>query len=230
MKTIGLLGGMSWQSTTHYYRLLNEGIHNRLGGLHSARIVMLSVDFQTIERLMADGDWPRAGELLAADAQRIEAAGADFLLLGTNTMHKVADEIQAAISIPLLHIADAAGAELAARGVTTVGLLGTRFTMLEEFYRKRLAAARDIEVLIPPKSDVDIVDAVIFGELCKGIIRDSSRREYLRIIEELHRRGAAGVLLGCTEIGMLVGEGDTGVALYDTTAIHAGAAVELALA
>ena len=226
-KTAGLLGGMSWESTALYYRLINEGVRNRLGGLHSARIVMVSVNFQEIEHLQATGDWQQAGELLAADARRIEAAGADFLLLCTNTMHKVADQIQAVITIPLVHLADATASQLASQQVKTVGLLGTRFTMVEEFYRSRLRSPHNIEVLIPSPDDVDIIHRIIFEELCKGIVHDSSRQEYLRIIADLHRRGAEGVILGCTEIGMLIHQQDTPVPLYDTTTLHAEAAIEL---
>jgi len=227
IKTAGLLGGMSWESTALYYRLLNEGVRSRLGGLHSARIAMVSVDFQIIEALQASGDWQQAGALLAADARRIEAAGADFLLLCTNTMHKVADQLEAAISIPLVHLADATADRLASQQVKTVGLLGTRFTMVEDFYRSRLGSAHNIEVLIPSDDDIESIHRIIFAELCKGIHHDSSRREYLRIIDDLHRRGAEGVILGCTEIGMLVHQEDTLVPLYDTTTIHAEAAIDL---
>lgn len=226
-KTAGLLGGMSWESTALYYRLINEGVRNRLGGLHSARIAMVSVDFQEIEHLQAAGDWQQAGALLAADARRLEAAGADFLLLCTNTMHKVAEQIQAATTIPFVHLADATANRLASQQVKTVGLLGTRFTMVEEFYRSRLRSPHNIEVLIPSPDDVDIVHRIIFEELCKGVRHDASRQEYLRIIHDLHRRGAEGVILGCTEIGMIIHQQDTPVPLYDTTTIHAEAAIEL---
>jgi len=229
MKTIGLLGGMSWESTAQYYRLINTAIRKRLGGLHSARIILLSVDFQVIEKLQAGNDWQQAGELLAVEARRVEAAGADFLLLCTNTMHKVADQLASAISIPLVHLADATGAYLSARGVERVGLLGTRFTMAEDFYRRRLQASRNIEVVIPSEQDMTLVNDIIFGELCRGIIRESSRRTYLRIIREMHKAGAEGIILGCTEIGLLVGDDDTDIPLFDTTAIHARAAVDLAL-
>lgn len=230
MKTIGMLGGMSWESTTLYYRLINEGIRERLGGLHSARIAMLSVDFQVIEQLQASGDWQRAGDLLADDCRRIEAAGADFLLICTNTMHKVAEQIQAAISIPLLHLADATADRIAADGIATAGLLGTRFTMEEDFYRGRLSQRHGLEVLIPAEADMDIIHRVIFEELCRGKIRNASKQEFLRIIDDLHQRGAGGIILGCTEICLLVQQGDTRVPLYNTTEIHARAAVEMALA
>lgn len=226
MKTAGLLGGMSWESTALYYRLINEGVRNRLGGLHSARIAMISVDFQVIEALQSTGDWQQAGELLAADARRIEMAGADFLLLCTNTMHKVADRIQQSISIPLVHLADATADTLVSHHVKTVGLLGTRFTMEEEFYRCRIGSSHDIDVLIPSEDDIQVVHRIIFDELCKGVFLDSSRRQYLQIINDLHRRGAEGVILGCTEIGMLIHQRDTSVPLYDTTAIHAAAAID----
>lgn len=229
MKTIGLLGGMSWQSTALYYRLLNKGINDRLGKMHSARIVMLSVDFQEIEQLMTRGDWQQAGDLLIADARRAENAGADFLLLCTNTMHKIADRLQGAISIPLLHIADATAHKLASRNVAKIGLLGTRFTMVEDFYRARLHSCRGIDAIIPSGKDLDIVHDIIFQELCQGIINDSSRQEYLRIIDTLRQEGAEGIVLGCTEICLLVSEQDTSVPLYDTTTIHVEAAINLAL-
>ena len=229
MKTIGLLGGMSWESTGLYYRLINEGIHQQLGGFHSARIAMVSVDFHEMESLMACGDWQRVGERLAADAGLVEAAGADFLLLCTNTMHKVADIVQAAISIPMLNLADATADTITSAGKQTVGLLGTRFTMEEDFYRGRLMEKHGLNVLIPTDEDMEIVHRVIFQELCKGRVRDDSRREYLRIIDSLQARGAEGVILGCTEICMLVGQADTSVPLYNTTEIHAEAAVRMAL-
>lgn len=230
MKTIGLLGGMSWESTALYYRLINETVRTRLGGLHSARVVMLSVDFQEIEAFQATGNWQVAAEILTADARRIEAAGADFLLICTNTMHKVADHIQAAISIPLLHLADATAAKITSQGCKTIGLLGTRFTMEEDFYRGRLSANHDLKVLTPSAEDMDIVHGIIFDELCRGIVSDSARREYLRIIDDLQRRGAGGIVLGCTEICMLIGAQDTTIPLYNTTEIHAEAAVSLAFA
>lgn len=229
MKTIGLLGGMSWESTAHYYRLINTGIRERLGGLHSARIVMLSVDFQEIADLQADCNWQRAAELLAGDAKLLEAAGADFLLLCTNTMHKVAEQIQAALSIPLVHLADATASRLATAKVGIVGLLGTRFTMEEDFYRERIEACHTCEVLIPSGDDITLVHDIIFQELCRGVISDASRREYLRIIDDLRRRGAEGIILGCTEIGLLVSKEQCSIPLYDTTAIHADVAVQFAL-
>ena len=229
MKTIGLLGGMSWESSALYYRILNEEVKERLGGLHSARCVMLSVDFAEIERLQMAGAWERAGALLAEEARRIEAAGAQMLLLCTNTMHKLAPQIEAAISIPFLHIADATGEAIRKAGLRTVGLLGTRFTMEEEFYADRLRQHWGLEVLIPEPADREIVHQIIYEELVLGIVRDESRREYLRIIDGLRRRGAEGIIEGCTEIGMLVAPEHTDVPLFDTTRIHALAAVDGAL-
>jgi aspartate racemase len=229
MKTIGLLGGMSWESTALYYRWINEGVRARLGGLHSAEIVMVSVDFQPIEALQMQGDWAAAGQRLAVAARQVEAAGADLLLLCTNTMHRVAPAIQAAIGIPLLHLADATAARIRAAGLERVGLLGTRFTMEQDFYRGRLAA-HGLEVLVPSAADRNLVHQIIYDELVLGTVRDTSRRTYLRIIQELQQAGAQGVIEGCTEIVMLVQQTHTSVPLFDTTAIHAAAAVELALA
>lgn len=229
MKTIGMLGGMSWESTALYYRLINEETRRRLGGLHSAPIALVSVDFEEIEALQSAGDWKQAGAVLAARAREVEAAGADFLLICTNTMHRVADEIEAAIDIPLLHLADATAARIRAAGLERIGLLGTRFTMEQDFYRGRLSAG-GIEVLVPDQADREIVHRVIYEELCLGEVRDRSRSEYLRIIDGLAAAGAEGVIEGCTEIVMLVQQGHTAVPLFDTTAIHAEEAVALALA
>lgn len=228
MKTVGLLGGMSWESTELYYRLINEGVKERLGGLHSARIAMVSVDFQPIEELQQQGEWEKAGALLADDARRVEAAGADFLLICTNTMHRVADHVEAAITIPLLHLADATAKAIRAAGLDTVGLLGTAFTMEQDFYRGRLAE-HGLSVLIPEAEDRVIVHRVIYDELVLGVVREESRAAYVRIIDRLAGRGAQGVIEGCTEIGMLVQQEHTPVPLFDTTAIHAQAAVEMAL-
>ena len=228
MKTIGLLGGMSWESTAGYYRAINEGVRDRLGGLHSAKIVMVSVDFEPVERLQHAGDWEGTAQILVDGARRIEAAGADFLLICTNTMHKVAPEIEAAIQIPLIHIADATGDVLVDRDIRTVGLLGTAFTMEQAFYRERLSDNYGLEVLIPEPEDRALVHRVIYQELCAGIVDPESRKAYLRIIDDLATRGAEAVILGCTEIGMLVGQSDTGVMLVDTTAVHARAAVDQA--
>lgn len=228
MRTIGLLGGMSWESTGLYYRIINEETKQARGGLHSAPVAMVSVDFQEIEALQHEGDWAACAEILATKAAGIESAGADFMLICTNTMHRVAPEIEAAIGIPLLHIADATASRVKAAGIERIGLLGTRFTMEQDFYRGRLEN-HDLEVLVPPKEDRDIVHRVIYGELCLGIIRDESRAEFLRIIADLVSQGAQGVIEGCTEIVMLVQQEHTDVTLFDTTAIHAEEAVVEAL-
>ncbi|MFT0548983.1 aspartate/glutamate racemase family protein [Allopusillimonas ginsengisoli] len=230
MKTIGLLGGMSWESTADYYREINQGVRARLGGLHSARIAMYSVDFAEIEKLQNTGNWEAAGVVLAQAATRVEAAGADFLLLCTNTMHKVADDISRAVSIPLLHIADATGDELQLDGIETVGLLGTAFTMQQGFYKDRLALQSGMRVLVPDDADQQVVHRIIYDELCQGVVRPESKRDYLRIIDGLAEQGAEAVILGCTEIGMLVEQADTPVKLFDTTRIHAQRAVAMALA
>ncbi|MFL7840063.1 MAG: aspartate/glutamate racemase family protein [Candidatus Promineifilaceae bacterium] len=228
MKTIGLLGGMSWESTELYYRAINEGIKARLGGLHSAKIALVSVDFQEIETLQMAGDWRQAGDRLATAARQVENAGADFLLICTNTMHKVAPQIEAEISIPLLHIADATAERIKSQGLQTIGLLGTRFTMEQDFYAGRLREKHGLEVLIPPPDEREIVHCVIYEELVLGIVRDESRRQYLQIMDNLRNRGAEGIIEGCTEIVMLVQQKHTSIPLFDTTAIHAQAAVELA--
>ncbi|KRA51038.1 aspartate racemase [Pseudoxanthomonas sp. Root65] len=230
MKTIGLIGGMSWESTVPYYRQVNEGIKARLGGLHSARVVLYSVDFHQVEQLQHAGDWAAAGDMMADAARRVQAAGADLLVLCTNTMHKVAPQIEAAVSIPLLHIADATGAAITAAGHRTVGLLGTRFTMEQDFYRQRLQQAHGLQVIVPEADDRTVVHDVIYEELCRGVIRDDARAAYRRIMDDLVARGADAIILGCTEIGLLVGAQDARVPLFDTTALHASAAVEAALA
>lgn len=230
MKCIGLLGGMSWESTVSYYQALNRGVRAQLGGLHSARVLLNSVDFAGIERLQHAGDWPATARLLAAEARKLQDGGADFLLIGTNTMHKVAPEIEAAIDIPLLHIADATAAKLRADGITRVGLLGTRFTMEQDFYNGRLQERFGLAVLVPDEAGRERVHRIIYDELCLGEIRESSRAEYLAIIAGLAAAGAEAVILGCTEIALLVGDARAAVPLYDTTAIHAEAAVALALA
>ncbi|MBC7183455.1 MAG: aspartate/glutamate racemase family protein [Marinobacter sp.] len=228
MKTIGLLGGMSWESTQTYYRLINEGVKARLGGLHSARLVLFSVDFAEIEALQHKGDWPATAEILSGAALSLQKAGADFLVIGTNTMHKVASEIEQAVRIPLLHIADATATVLAKDGITRVGLLGTRFTMEQAFYRNRLEGA-GIDVITPDGAQRDEVHRVIYEELCQGQINSDSRDAYLDIVASLSGRGAQAVILGCTEIGLLIRHADTEVPLYDTTEIHAAQAVEQAL-
>ncbi len=229
MKTIGLLGGMSWESTATYYRLLNEGVRAARGGLHSAQVLLHSVDFAPLEALQHAGDWDAIGAQLARDARRVQAGGADFLLLCTNTMHKVAPAIEAAIDIPLLHIADATAEALKRQQVHTVGLLGTGFTMEQDFYKGRLTERHGIEVLVPEQDDRRLVHRIIYEELCLGRIEPTSRSEYLRILDTLAARGAQAVILGCTEIGLLVQQRDTPVPLFDTTAIHAAQAVALAL-
>jgi aspartate racemase len=228
MKTIGLLGGMSWESTELYYRLINQKTRDTLGGLHSAPIAMVSVDFHDIERLQQADDWAAAAAVLAGHARQVEAAGADLLLICTNTMHKVADEVQAAIGIPLLHLADATAARVRAAGIDTIGLLGTRFTMEQDFYRGRLER-HGLTVIVPPEEDRAIIHRVIFDELCLGRVLDESRAEYVRIIAALEAAGAQGVIEGCTEIGMLVQQAHTPVPMFDTTMIHAEAAVAEAL-
>ncbi len=228
MKTIGLLGGMSWESTVTYYRAINEGVKRELGGLHSAKIALYSVDFEPIEKLQHAGDWAGTATILSAAARRVEAAGADCLVICTNTMHKVAADIEAAIHIPLLHIADATAEVLLRDGIKTVGLLGTGFTMKQDFYKGRLAEKYGLEVLIPGTKDRGIVHDVIYNELCLGHTTAAAKADYLRIIDELANRGAQAVILGCTEIGMLVSQGDTEVRLYDTTLIHAEKAVAFA--
>lgn len=225
MKTIGLLGGMTWESTTGYYRAINEGVKQALGGYHSASIAMFSVDFDPLEKFQQSGDWDTIAGLLAASAKKVEAAGADFLLICTNTMHKVAPAIEQAIGIPILHIADATAEVMIKDGIKRVGLLGTAFTMEQDFYRQRLSDNYGIDVMIPDDADRGIVHRVIYEELCFGNTEAGSRTEYLRIIDDLASRGAEAVILGCTEIGMLVKQADTGVRLLDTTAIHAAAAV-----
>jgi aspartate racemase len=224
MKTIGLLGGMSWESTELYYRLINEGVKAQLGGLHSAKIAMVSVNFHEIEQLQHSGDWQGAANILSGAAKQIEAAGADFLLICTNTMHKVANEVQAAISIPLLHLADATAGRITDAGITTVGLLGTNFTMEQDFYKGRLAQ-HGINVITPDESDRQTVHRVIYEELCLGKINESSRQQYLQIIDKLAASGAEAVIEGCTEITLLVQQQHTAVRLFDTTAIHAEQAV-----
>ena len=228
MKTIGLLGGMSWESTELYYRKINEETKRVRGRLHSAPLAMVSVDFQQIEELQHKDDWAACARILADKSRRIEAAGADFLLICTNTMHKVAPQIEEALGIPLLHIADATAARIKESGMSRVGLLGTRFTMEQEFYKGRLEQ-HGLEVLVPTREDREIVHRVIYEELCLGKILDGSRTEFLRIIRELEDNGASGVVEGCTEIAMLVSQAHTDVSLFDTTAIHAEEAVAEAL-
>ena len=229
MKIIGLIGGMSWESTVPYYRQINEVVKERLGGLHSAKVILYSVDFHDIEQCQRAGDWDSAGKLLANAAQSLESAGADILVLCTNTMHKVASAIEAAVRIPLFHIADATAAEIQQAGFSTVGLLGTRFTMEQDFYRDRLSKHHGLNVLIPKPEDREIVHRVIYEELCLGKIIPDSRAEYRRVMAELVAQGVKAIILGCTEISLLVGQQDSSVPLFDTTSIHARRAAEWAL-
>lgn len=228
MKTIGLLGGMSWESTVPYYRLINEAVKRRLGGLHSAKLLLHSVDFAEIEALQRTGDWEASGRQLATAARGLEAAGAELLLIGTNTMHKVAPAIEAAIGIPLLHVGDATARAVRSAGIVRVGLLGTRFTMEQDFYIDRLAS-HGLDVLVPPSADREDVHRVIYQELCAGRFEPDSRERFRRVMSDLVARGAQGIILGCTEIGLLVDDGDASVPLFDTTRLHAQAAVETAL-
>ncbi len=230
MKTIGLLGGMSWESTATYYALINQGIRRQLGGLHSAECIIYSVEFEAIEQLQRKGKWDQAAAILTEAAKKIEAAGADVLLICTNTMHKVAPAVEEAISIPLLHIADATAEALLEQQISNVGLLGTEFTMEEEFYKGRLQKKYGIKVCIPEEEERRIVHRVIFEELCCGIKNDHSREQFVKITQALADRGAQAVILGCTEIALLLRQKDTEVQLFDTTAIHSEKAVLYALA
>lgn len=229
MKTIGIIGGMSWESSIEYYRIINEAVKERLGDLHSARSLMVSVDFAEIEVLQREGRWEDATRAMINAARSVEAGGADFLIICTNTMHKMAEDVQRSIGIPLLHIADATAEVIKARGLRRVGLLGTRFTMEENFYRGRLAEKHNLEVIIPDISDRESVHRVIYNELVLGRIEPASKAEYLRIIASLADAGAEGIILGCTEIGSLVSQADSRLPLFDTTRIHALAAVQFAL-
>ena len=221
---------MSWESSIEYYRLLNQAVRERLGGLHSAECVMWSVDFAAIEQLQRSGDWNEAARRLAGLARRVEQAGAECLVLCTNTMHRLADDIQAAVDIPLLHIADATADRIRAAGVHSIGLLATRYTMEQDFYRGRLTDRHGLEVLIPSEPDLSLVHDVIYRELCQGQVREASREAYRRVIAELEAAGARGIIYGCTEIDLLVGPGDASVPVFDSTRIHVDAAVEWALA
>lgn len=228
MKTIGLIGGMSWESTVTYYQLINEAVKQALGGLHSAKILLYSVDFAEIEEYQAKGLWAESAEVLAQAAENLEKAGADFLLICTNTMHKVAPQVQSRVSIPLIHIAEATAEVLKHQGITTVGLLGTKYTMTQDFYKQKLIDA-GISVVIPDEQGVELVNRVIYDELCLGIIKEDSRQQFVSVIEDLHSRGAQGVILGCTEIGLLISQADTALPVFDTTKIHAEAAAVHAL-
>jgi aspartate racemase len=229
MQTIGLIGGMSWESTAEYYRIINERVKERLGGWHSARIVLYSVDFAEVEELQQQGDWEQATTLMVDAGQRVKAGGADFVVICTNTMHRMADEIEQQCGLPVLHIADATAAAINRTGIETVGLLGTRYTMEQDFYRGRLETNHGLEVLIPDEDGRALVHDVIYDELCLGITKEESRLRYLEIIDDLASNGAEGVILGCTEIGLLVGPEHTTTALFDTTRIHAIAAADRAI-
>ena len=228
MKTIGLIGGMSWESTIPYYRIINEEVKNRLGGLHSAKIVLYSVEFDEIEKCQSNGEWEKSGDILGNAAKAVESAGADFLLICTNTMHKVVPQIASMIDIPIIHIADATADELEKNNTRSIGLLGTKYTMTQDFYKQRLID-RGISVLIPDEGDIETVNTVIFDELCVGQISDVSRKRLKEIINKLKGKGAEGVILGCTEIGLLISQSDVDIPVFDTTVIHARKAAELAI-
>lgn len=219
MKTIGFIGGMSWESTVTYYQIVNQVIKEQLGGLHSAKVLLYSVDFHEIEACQAKGDWDKSADILSAAAMRLEQAGADFLVICTNTMHKIAPQIQACIHIPILHIAEATAEALLAQKIGTVALLGTKYTMQQRFYKDKLIAA-GINVLIPDDAGVELVNRVIYDELCLGVISPESKEAYLRIISQLKEKGAEGVILGCTEIGLLIDQADCTLPVFDTTQIH----------
>lgn len=229
MKVLGLIGGMSWESTIPYYRMINQHVKEQLGGLHSAKIILYSVDFHEIEQLQAKGDWQTAGQVLSDAALSLKRAGAEVVVVCTNTMHKVADEIETASGLPLLHIADATAAQIKQQGINKIGLLGTRYTMEQDFYRGRLTEKHDIDVITPNSVDREIINRIIYEELCLGIINETSRQDYRRIIGHLEEQGAQGIIFGCTEITLLVNAQDAKVAVFDTTAIHAKAAAQYAL-
>ncbi len=229
MRTLGLIGGMTWHSTVDYYRLINQGVQTKLGGTHSAKIVLYSVDFSPVEHMQNRGEWGALGQLMAGAARSLEGAGAEAIVICANTMHQLADDITAAVMIPLLHIADAAAAEAKKNGLKTVGLLGTRYTMEMDFYRGRLEAKHGLKVLVPDEPGRTTVHEVIYKELAHGLVRPESREAYVSVIRDLAKRGAEGVILGCTEIPMLIGEKDSPVPVFDTTALHAAAAVAFAL-
>lgn len=220
MKTIGLIGGMSWESTVTYYQIINETIKEKLGGLHSAELLLYSVDFAEIETCQAKGEWDRSADILADAAKRLEKAGADFIVICTNTMHKVAPQIQKQIRIPIIHIADATADVLNQNQIKKVALLGTKYTMTQDFYKEKLVST-GIEVIIPDAADIELINHIIYDELCLGIISDESRKQYIRIIEQLKSNGAEGVILGCTEIGLLIHQQDSSLPVFDTTQIHA---------
>jgi aspartate racemase len=229
LKTIGLIGGLSWESSAEYYRMINEAVKQRLGGLHSAQTLMFSFDFAAIERLQHAGDWDAATERMIDAARRLERGGADLLIICSNTMHRMANEVQAAVSIPLMHIADPTAEQIKAAGIQRIGLLGTRYTMEQDFYRGRLTDVHGLDVIVPDAADRQIVNRIIYEELVLGIIKPDSKAEYLRVVNQLVAQGAEGVILGCTEIGLLIKQADCPVPAFDTTEIHALAAVAAAL-
>ena len=229
MKTIGMIGGMSWESSIEYYRIINETVRVELGGLHSAKSIMVSVEFAEIEALQHQNRWDEAAEILIAAARSLESGGADFAIICTNTMHKLYDNIQQSVQIPLLHIADATAETIKAKGIQKIALLGTRFTMEENFYKGRLVDNYGLDVIIPGSEEMEIVHRIIYDELCAGIIQSESKQKYKDIIQRLVQEGAEGIILGCTEIGLLVKQEDTPVLLFDTTEIHAKTAVKYAL-
>jgi aspartate racemase len=228
VKTIGLIGGMSWESTVTYYQIINEVIKSKLGGSHSAKILLYSVDFHEIEECLVKQDWDKGADILIHAAKALELGGADFIAICTNTLHKVVPLIEQHISIPILHIADATADELEKSNIKTIALLGTKYTMTQDFYKDRLLQ-RGFEVIIPEEKDIEVVNSVIFNELCMGVIKQESKNEYIRIINSLADRGAQGAILGCTEIGLLVQQKDTAVNVFDTTVIHAARAALMAL-
>lgn len=220
MKTIGLIGGMSWESTVTYYQIINNTVKQELGGLHSAKILLYSVDFAEIEECQSNGEWEKSAEILADAAQNLQKAGADFIVICTNTMHKVASQIQEKISIPIIHIADATAEELKKNNIKNVALLGTKYTMTQDFYKERIKN-NGINVIIPNEADIELVNNIIYEELCLGEIKEESRKQYIRIIGEMKEKGAEGVILGCTEIGLLIKQEDSPLPVFDTTQIHA---------
>ncbi len=229
MKTIGLIGGMSWESTVTYYQIVNQVVKQELGGLHSAKVLLYSVDFQEIEACQANGEWEKSAEILSKVAMNLEKAGADFIVICTNTMHKIVPQIQSKIRIPILHIAEATAQVLNERQIKKVALFGTKYTMKQDFYKEKLIEA-GIDVLIPDDEDIDLINYVIYNELCLGNISDKSKQEYLRIINLMKEKGAQGVILGCTEIGLLIKQKDTDLPVFDTTEIHAREAALFAMA
>ena len=220
MKTIGLIGGMSWESTVTYYKIINETVKEKLGGLHSAKCILYSIDFQKIEECQANGNWEKSGEILGEAANNLEKAGADFIVICTNTMHKVINQIKEKISIPILHIAEMTAEKILEKGLKNIALLGTKYTMEQDFYKSKLIE-KEINVIIPDKNDIEIINKVIYDELCLGTINSNSKKKFLEIVDKLRSKGAEGIILGCTEIGLLIKNEDTDVPLFDTAVIHA---------